>query len=179
MMLPRASIYLNPALRSRVYVTVGCPSVHPSVWLSRRSTAAAACGWFAAERVRAADVDVCTSFRLIYCILFRKFLISKINVALQLLKLWLKKVTTTTTVDRQLRAPRTGYGSTSAAGAGAQQQMRVASCREPRDEYAILCFQSQAALRITRRLHVRLSIFPGVWLNQKWQIYRVLHGELV
>jgi len=127
MMLPRASTYLNPALRSRVYVTVGCPSVHPSVWLSRRSTAAAACGWFAAERARAADVDVCTSFRLIYCILFRKFLISKINVALQLLKLWLKKVTTATTVDRQLRAPRTGYGSTSAAGAGAQQHMRVES----------------------------------------------------
>jgi len=33
----------------------------------------------------------------IYCILFRRFLISKINVALQLTKLWLKKVITTTT----------------------------------------------------------------------------------
>jgi len=33
----------------------------------------------------------------LYCILFRRFLISKINVALQLTKLWLKKVTTTTT----------------------------------------------------------------------------------
>ena len=32
----------------------------------------------------------------LYCILFRRFLISKINVALQLTKLWLKKVTTTT-----------------------------------------------------------------------------------
>jgi len=32
-----------------------------------------------------------------YCILFRRFLISKINVALQLTKLWLNKVTTTTT----------------------------------------------------------------------------------
>jgi len=32
-----------------------------------------------------------------YCILFRRFLISKINVALKLTKLWLKKVTTTTT----------------------------------------------------------------------------------
>ena len=31
----------------------------------------------------------------LYCIVFRRFLISKINVALQLTKLWLKKVTTT------------------------------------------------------------------------------------
>jgi len=30
----------------------------------------------------------------LYCILFRRFLISKINVVLQLTKLWLKKVTT-------------------------------------------------------------------------------------
>jgi len=33
----------------------------------------------------------------LYCILFRIFLISKINIALQLTKLWLQKVTTTTT----------------------------------------------------------------------------------
>ena len=39
---------------------------------------------------------VCTSLSL-YCILFRRFLISKINVALQLTKLLLKKFTTTTT----------------------------------------------------------------------------------
>jgi len=32
----------------------------------------------------------------LYCILFRRFLISKINIALQLTKLWLEKVTTTT-----------------------------------------------------------------------------------
>jgi len=38
-------------MRSRVYVKVGCPtSVCPSVCLSHRSTAAAACGGFAAER---------------------------------------------------------------------------------------------------------------------------------
>ena len=35
----------------------------------------------------------------LYCILFRRFLISKINVALQLTKLLLKKVTTTTTTS--------------------------------------------------------------------------------
>jgi len=34
----------------------------------------------------------------LYCILFRRFLITKINVALQLTKLWLKKVTTTTDI---------------------------------------------------------------------------------
>jgi len=34
---------------------------------------------------------------VLYCILFRRFLISKINIALQLTKLLLKKVTTTTT----------------------------------------------------------------------------------
>jgi len=33
----------------------------------------------------------------LYCVLFHRFLISKINVALQLTKLLLKKVTTTTT----------------------------------------------------------------------------------
>jgi len=33
----------------------------------------------------------------LYCILFRRFVISTINIALQLTKLWLKKVTTTTT----------------------------------------------------------------------------------
>jgi len=33
----------------------------------------------------------------LYFILFRRFLIAKINVALQLTKLWLMKVTTTTT----------------------------------------------------------------------------------
>ena len=37
-------------MRSRVYVTVQCPSVWLSVCLSHRSTAGAACGWFAAER---------------------------------------------------------------------------------------------------------------------------------
>jgi len=36
--------------RSRVYVTVGCLSVCLSVCLSHHSTAAAACGGFAAER---------------------------------------------------------------------------------------------------------------------------------
>ena len=36
-----------------------------------------------------------------YCILFRRFLISKINVALQLTKLWLNKVTTTTTTTQR------------------------------------------------------------------------------
>ena len=36
-------------MRSRVYVTLGCPSVLLSVCLSRQSTAAAACGWFTAE----------------------------------------------------------------------------------------------------------------------------------
>jgi len=35
----------------------------------------------------------------LYCVLFHKFLISKINVALQLTKLLLKKVTTTTTTS--------------------------------------------------------------------------------
>ena len=39
----------------------------------------------------------------LYCILFRRFLISKINVALQLTKLVLKKVTTTTTTTRSIR----------------------------------------------------------------------------
>ena len=34
-----------------VYVTLGCPSVRPSVCLSRRSTAAATCSWFAADRL--------------------------------------------------------------------------------------------------------------------------------
>ena len=33
----------------------------------------------------------------LHCILFRRFLVSKINVALQLTQLWLKKITTTTT----------------------------------------------------------------------------------
>ena len=38
-------------MRRRVCVTVGCPSVRPSVSLSHQSTAAAAaCGGFAAER---------------------------------------------------------------------------------------------------------------------------------
>ena len=37
------------SMRSRVYETVECPSVRPSVCLSHRSTAAA-CGGFAAER---------------------------------------------------------------------------------------------------------------------------------
>ena len=37
------------SMRSRVYVSVGCRSVCLSVCLSRRLTAAAACGWFAAE----------------------------------------------------------------------------------------------------------------------------------
>ena len=37
-------------MRSRVYLTVGCPSVCLSVCLSRHSTAAATCGRFAAER---------------------------------------------------------------------------------------------------------------------------------
>jgi len=55
-------------------------SVRPSVCLSRRSTAAAACGWFAAEREHLQRTSI----------------------------------------------------DTTAAGAGAQQQMRVASCREPR-----------------------------------------------
>jgi len=41
----RVSLLLH-SMRSRVYVTVVCPSVR----LSRRSTAAAACGEFAAER---------------------------------------------------------------------------------------------------------------------------------
>jgi len=43
------SLTLQCCVRSRVYVTVGCPSVHPFVYKSRQSTAAAACGWFAAE----------------------------------------------------------------------------------------------------------------------------------
>jgi len=38
------------SMRSRLYVTVRRPSVRPSVCLSHRSTAAAACGEFAAER---------------------------------------------------------------------------------------------------------------------------------
>ena len=37
-------------MRSRVYVTIACPSVRPSVSLSHHSTAAAAYGGFAAER---------------------------------------------------------------------------------------------------------------------------------
>jgi len=40
------------SMRSRVYVTVGRPSVRPSVCPSYRSTAAAAAGEFAAERGR-------------------------------------------------------------------------------------------------------------------------------
>jgi len=40
-------------MRSRVYVTVGCPSV----CLSHYSTAAATCSGFAAERPRAGDID--------------------------------------------------------------------------------------------------------------------------
>ena len=40
-------VYTLHSMRSRVYVAVGCPSVRLSVCLSRRSTAAAALGWFA------------------------------------------------------------------------------------------------------------------------------------
>ena len=40
-----------------LYVTVGCPSVRLSVCLSRRSTAAATCGWFAAERGRVQQIN--------------------------------------------------------------------------------------------------------------------------
>jgi len=40
-------------MRSRVYATVGCPSVRPS----RRSTAAAVCGGFAAERGQQMSID--------------------------------------------------------------------------------------------------------------------------
>jgi len=51
------------SMRSRVYVTLGCPSVLLSVCLSRQSTAAAACGWFTAERPSGAayqeSSDVC------------------------------------------------------------------------------------------------------------------------
>ena len=41
-------------MRCKVYVTVRCPSVPPSVRLFCRSTVAATCGWFAAELVSAA-----------------------------------------------------------------------------------------------------------------------------
>jgi len=44
-------------MRSRVYVTLGCPSNDLSVCLFRRSTAAAMCGWFAAERVQQITTD--------------------------------------------------------------------------------------------------------------------------
>ena len=40
---------LQCSVQSRVYVTVGCPSIYTFVYMSRRSTAAVACGWFAAE----------------------------------------------------------------------------------------------------------------------------------
>jgi len=43
-------------MRSRVYVTLGCPSSDPSVCLFRRSTAAAMCGWFAGERGRVQQI---------------------------------------------------------------------------------------------------------------------------
>jgi len=43
-------------MRSRVYVTLGCPSNDLSVCLFRRSTAAAMCGWFAAERRRVQQI---------------------------------------------------------------------------------------------------------------------------
>ena len=44
------SLPVGYSMRSRVNVTVGCPSVRLSVCLSRRSTAAAACGGFAEGR---------------------------------------------------------------------------------------------------------------------------------
>ena len=46
-----------PLLAASVYVTVRCPSLCPSVCLSRRSAAATG-GWFAAAaRARAGDID--------------------------------------------------------------------------------------------------------------------------
>ena len=53
---------LSHSMRSRVYVTVRCPSVRPSLCLSRRSTAAAAAGGFAAEvgrRGQQISIDSC------------------------------------------------------------------------------------------------------------------------
>ena len=51
----------RPLRLQSVYVTVGCSSVCPSVRLSRRSTAAATCGWFAAElgRWQQISIDSC------------------------------------------------------------------------------------------------------------------------
>ena len=43
-------LYCPHSMRSRVHLAVGCPSVRPSVCLCRWSSAAAVCGWFAAER---------------------------------------------------------------------------------------------------------------------------------
>ena len=112
------------AMRSRVYVTVGCPSI----CLSHLSTAAvAACGWFAAER------PACRRYRL------------------------------------QVRAPapRTSYRSISAAGARAQQKMRVASCWEPMDEAqqrVVFCVVLNRIMNFwwcTKRQ--RMSLFTLYW----------------
>ena len=46
----RALLTLPHSTRSRVFVTIGCPSVRLSVCLSHYSTAAAACGGFASRR---------------------------------------------------------------------------------------------------------------------------------
>ena len=43
-------------LAASVYETVGCPSVRPSVRLSRRFIAAATCSGFAAARAPTADI---------------------------------------------------------------------------------------------------------------------------
>jgi len=50
-----ALLTLPRSMQSKVFKTVGCPSVPLSVCLSHRSTAAAA--GFAAERASAADID--------------------------------------------------------------------------------------------------------------------------
>ena len=54
-----------PIVCGKVYVTVRCPSVCPSVCLSQLSTAAAACGGFAsvgpADRIYSVSTDCCTA----------------------------------------------------------------------------------------------------------------------
>jgi len=57
----------------------------------------------------------------VYCILFGTFLISKINVALQLTKLLLKKVTTTTTTS-------VVYCSMASVHGANGQQLAVTGC---------------------------------------------------
>ena len=46
------------------HVAVGCPSVHLSVRLSRRSIAAAAYGWFAAERGPGKSIGAGAAYQL-------------------------------------------------------------------------------------------------------------------